>query len=296
MPKQINKIGDDFYFVGSPTPKDAHLMRWKPGEPAATDLVDVNTSTDHSYYTKIFSCKGKAYGLVSQSAKFVEFDTGAVANPVVLSDLWSLDYLYTFADAGASNEDVFLSPILQQGMRYGLGRYTPGGQLQTYLPVPNTDNGLASDFTYFNGKTYFAYSQSAIISGLGAFDHSLDTAGIMFMGSIHSIMADTQYLYYFTDSSLYRFDGGHAPEQLLKELPLCSQYWAKPSIHEGFLYFFTQADPNTDLYHFERLNLTTLDRSIYLTAELNFELGQAWNQGKLYLAPYSTDQLHFFEF
>jgi hypothetical protein len=292
---EITKLVDDYYFEGYPTPTDGQLMRWKPGEPTATTVLDVNTGTNGNGYESLFNIKEKGYGIVD-NGKVVEFDTGAVANPVIISDAWDLEPYYDPYSAGASNNEVFISPIEKQGVRYSFGRYVPGGQFKTYLPVPNSATSIsANDFTFYKGKTYFVYQVGSTFSGFGAYDHNADTAGIFTAGLPHSLIADSDYLYYFADSALYRYDGVNT-SKLLSQLSLYEPQSAKPYIRDGYLYFYTYAQPGTDLHHFERLNLTSLVRSTYLTTEMYSDLSYVWHQGKLYIAPFNFTQLKFFEF
>jgi hypothetical protein len=292
---EITKLGDDYYFAGYPTPTNGQIMRWRQGEPVATTVADVNKSSLGAEYRNLFSIKDKGYA-IADYGRVVQFDTGAIANPVIISDTWNLDPFFDHYIAGASNDELFVSPIKQQGVRYSFGRYVPGGQFKAYLPVSNSGTYINADnFTFYKGKTYFVYQLGSTFSGFGAYDHNADTAGIFTAGSPHSIVADSDYLYYFADSALYRYDGT-STTQILSQLPLYEVRFAKPYMHDGYLYFYTQAQSGTDLHHFERLNLATLVRSTYLTTEMAYEMSHAWHQGKLYFAPFNFTQLKFFEF
>lgn len=206
----ISSIDSTLYFIGSAADQSRQLMRFSIADNAVSEalyLLKPNLGTYIRNFTKL---GGKGYFLGSRllynasyfSTLLVEFDTSAIPNYQVLNSQLGIDTILPSTYLTTIDSAIFCTNVGVQGQRYALARYIPSIGLKTYLP----GNATLPPFLVKYQDGVYMISGTNLYRYLPATD-TVELATTFASPNVDWIGADANYLYYFMEKKLMRFNG-----------------------------------------------------------------------------------------
>lgn len=202
----ISSIDSTLYFIGKATDQSNQLMRFAPSDTTVSEALYLLKPTLNTYIRNLSTLDGKGYFLCSKypngTGFLVEFDTTATAQHRILNSQIGIDTILPSTFLASIDSALILTHVGVQGQRYALARYVPGGSLKTYLPGNTT---ILPFLVKYQDGVY-------MISGTNLYRYLPATDTVELATTFASpyadwIGADANYLYYFMDKKLMRFDG-----------------------------------------------------------------------------------------
>ncbi|MBK7806397.1 MAG: T9SS type A sorting domain-containing protein [Saprospiraceae bacterium] len=208
----ISGIASTLYFIGSAADRSRQLMRYSITDTAVSEalyLLKPNLGTFIRNFTKL---GGKGYFLgitelynqsyTNGTGLLVEFDTTATSQHRILNSQLGIDTILPSTYLTSIDSDLFLTHVGVQGQRYALARYIPNIGLKTYLP----GNATILPFLVKYQDAVYMMSGTNLYRYLPATD-TVELAMAFANPNVDWIGADANYLYYFMDEKLMRFNG-----------------------------------------------------------------------------------------